>query len=41
MHEVHVAGITFGIERPLYDERAFVVPLDEASTTDLRRVPVC
>jgi hypothetical protein len=44
MHEVHMARIAFGIKRPLNDERAFVMALDETRTSahiGARRVPVC
>jgi hypothetical protein len=41
MHEVYVAGITFGVEGPLDDERTFVMALDEARSSRSRCGPIC
>jgi hypothetical protein len=44
MHQIHMAGITFWIERPLHDERTLVMALHEpraATFTGGRCVPFC
>jgi len=41
MNEIHMAGIAFGIKRPLNDERSFVMALDETSSPRTRCGPFC
>jgi hypothetical protein len=41
MHQVHVAGVTLGMERPLHHQRTLVPPLHQACAARLRCGPVC
>ncbi len=41
MHEINMAGTALGIERPLDDERTFVMSLDESGSASLRSGPFC